>query len=77
MRSREECPPSHLEHLRAAVAELLRGDSRERGRLLDLHSVLVGAGTQDCLAPLEDLPALQRVSQDHGVEVTHMGSCDS
>lgn len=40
--------------------------------MLDLHAVLVGAGTQEGWSTTEVLPALQNVREDHGVEVADM-----
>lgn len=54
-----------LEHLRAAVAELLGGRVGGESGLLDLHPMLVGAGAEDGGAALELLPALEDVRDDH------------
>jgi hypothetical protein len=39
--------------------------------------VLVGAGAEDCVPAFEALEALEDVREDHGIEVSDMGSCNS
>lgn len=70
----KEVVRADLEHLRSAVTEGLRGYSRICCSLLNLHSVLIGAGTENCFTAFQELPTFEDIRENHGVEVPDMGS---
>lgn len=63
-----------LEDFGAFVAEYLSRHVSLRSCLLDLESMFVGAGAQQSCLPSQDLPALDDVREDHGIEMTDMRS---
>jgi len=61
-----------LEGFGGLVAKFFGRDTCILCRALDLHAMLIGAGAEDRRFALEDLPSLEDVRKNHGIEVADM-----